>query len=47
MNGTIYDIQVGGQCPAVIKGIPEDKIHLFKCIVNLSIVILQTVVLSL
>lgn len=28
MNGTIYDIQVGGQCPAVIKGIPEDKIFI-------------------
>jgi len=23
----IYDVQVGGECPTIIKGIAEDKIH--------------------
>ena len=26
----IYDIQIGGECPTVISGIPEDKIFVIK-----------------
>ena len=24
----LYDVQIGGECPAIISCIPEDKLHL-------------------
>lgn len=27
---TLYDVQVGGQCPAVIKGLKEDQLFIVK-----------------
>jgi hypothetical protein len=29
-DSKIYDIQVGGQCPAVIKGVKEENIFILK-----------------
>ena len=29
-NGTLYDVQVGGQCPAVIEKVPENELTIRK-----------------
>ncbi len=29
-NNTLYDVQVGGQCPAIIKGLKEDQLFIIK-----------------